>query len=164
MKTFYITSRGTSLIAGIATALVFLFSSCSKEIDNANNSNDQSYTTQGDASGSQLNPQVTTNGTARLVGTYNATTNDWQYSVSWASLTGSATLVEFHGPASAGVNGDILFSVNISAGSSNGATSGTIKLTEQQEAYLTSGSIYYTVLTTTHLTGEVRGQVYVLRR
>ena len=165
MRTLLNTGKRTSLLAGITTALVFLFSSCSKDNSSNNGStNGQTYTTQGDASGSQMNPQVSTNGTARLVGTYDATTNNWQYSVSWSSLAGAASVIEFHGPANVGVNGDILFSVNISAGSTNGATSGTVRLTEQQEAYLTSGSIYYTIVTTAHLTGELRGQVYVLTR
>ncbi len=163
MKTLSYTKRGSSLFTAVFALLTVLFASCSKD-NSSDNSNSQTYTTQGDASGAQQNPAVTTNGTARLMGTYDANTNDWQYSIDWSAMTGSATLVEFHGPADAGVNGDILFSVNISAGGTNGAISGTTRLSEQQETYLTTGKIYYTIISSAHLTGELRGQVYVLRR
>ncbi len=143
-------------------AMLFLVA-CSKD-NSGSNSETKVYTTQGNANGSQQNPQVTTNGTATLVGTFNSTTNDWEYSINWSSLTGAATLIEFHGPANLGLNGDIMFSLTVSSGGVNGAASGTVKLTDQQEAYLMNGQIYYTIVTSAHLTGEVRGQIYVLAR
>ena len=163
MKTRLFSMRRLSLLV-TTFFLSFLFiTACSKD-DNNNGGNDQMYTTQGDAFGGQQNPPVTTTGNARLVGTYNATTNKWDYSIDWSALAGSATLIEFHGPADLGVNGAILFSVGVNAGGVNGAASASTTLTEEQEGYLLANKIYYTILTTAHITGEVRGQVYTVTR
>lgn len=165
MKTIFLTMKRSVLFIAIPILSMLFLVACSKDDNNNNNGGeDQVYTTQGDANGSQQNPPVATSGTARLVGTYNSSDNKWEYSISWSSLTGAASIIEFHGPADVGVNGAILFSVEINAGGSNGATSRTVTLTEQQEDYLTSGRIYYTIITSAHVTGEVRGQVYTLFR
>lgn len=164
MKTTNFSMRRLFLFAMIPLFSALFLVACSKNNDDPNGGNDKMYTTQGDATGGQQSPPVSTTGNARLVGTYNATTNKWDYSIDWSSLVGAATLIEFHGPADVGVNGQILFSVQITAGSSNGATSASITLTEQQEGYLLNGQLYYTILTTAHVTGEVRGQVYTVFR
>ena len=162
MKTPFSLKRLSLFIALCISSVLFL-ASCSKDNDDTNGDT-QVYTTQGDATGSQQNPMVATQGSARLVGSYNASSNNWEYSISWSSLTGTASLIEFHGPADVGVNGALLFSVDIAAGGSNGAISATKTISEQQEAYLRSGQIYFTIITTAHLTGEVRGQIYTLAR
>ncbi len=164
MKTTNFSMRRLFLFIAIPLFSTLFLVACSKNNDDTNGGNNQEYTTQGNATGAQQNPPVTTNGNSRLVGTYNATTNKWDYSIDWSALLGAATLIEFHGPADAGVNGDILFSVQITAGGNNGATSASTTLTEQQETWLLAGKLYYTILTTAHVTGEVRGQVYVLLR
>ena len=156
MKTILI-KRGSlfPVIAGIALSVFFI--SCTKN-DNGNGDT-QMYNTSGNASGAQQSPQVSTTGTGTLSGTYNATTNNWQYTVSWSTLSSAATAVEIHGPANAGVNGNLVLALTISTGGINGSASGNVTLTEEQEAYLLAGRLYYTVLTATHITGEVRGQI-----
>ncbi len=163
MKTLF-SLRKLSLLIVLSISSILFLASCSKDSNDDDNGDTQVYTTQGDATGSQQNPMVVTSGSARLVGTYDASNNNWEYSISWSSLTGTATLIEFHGPADLGVNGALIFSVDIAAGGSNGAISATKTLSEQQEAYLRSGQIYFTIISTAHLTGEVRGQVYTLVR
>ncbi len=160
MKTKNFPLRKLFLFAAIPFLSALFLVACSKDNTNNDGSGDQVYTTQGDATGAQQNPAVSTTGTARLAGTYNASNNKWEYSINWTSLSGAATLIEFHGPADAGVNGDILFSLEILAGGSTGARSETTTLTEEQESYLMNGKIYYTILTSAHLTGEVRGQIF----
>jgi hypothetical protein len=163
MKTTFSMKRLSLLVTAFLLSFLFL-TACSKDNNDNNNGGDEMHTTQGDASGAQQNPPVATSGTARLVGSYNATINKWDYSIDWTALAGAATLIEFHGPADVGVNGAILFSLNINAGGSNGAASASVTLTDQQEGYLLSNKVYYTIVTSAHLTGEVRGQIYTVFR
>ncbi len=156
MKTICINRKGLfSLVAGMALSVFFI--SCTK--DNNNNGNAQMYTTSGNASGAQQSPPVSTSGTGTLSGTYNATTNNWQYMINWSTLSSTASAVEIHGPASSGVNASLVLALTISTPGLTGSASGNVTLTEQQEAWLLAGQLYYTVLTATHITGEVRGQV-----
>ena len=155
MKTIRIYSHALLITLGMS---LFFLGSCMKE-DNDNNNNSQTYTTSGTASGSQQNPPVNTTGSAMMMGNYNSSTNIWQYSVSWTSLSSAATLVEVRGPATAGVNGNLVFSITITGGGLNGASSNTVTLSEQQEADLLAGRYYFIVANATHITGEVRGQI-----
>jgi len=155
MKTISINRKSLfSLIAGIALSIFFI--SCTKD---SNNGNSQMYNTSGNASGAQENPQVATAGTGTLSGTYNATTNNWQYTVNWSTLSSTASAVEIHGPASAGVNASLLLALTIVVPGVSGSASGNVTLTDQQEAWLLAGQLYYTVLTATNITGEIRGQI-----
>ncbi|MEO7924491.1 MAG: CHRD domain-containing protein [Chitinophagaceae bacterium] len=155
MKTIFNRKRG---LLALFTVITFsaLFISCTK---NDNNNNSQTYNTTGNASGAQQNPAVATTGTGTMTGTYNATTNNWQYTINWSTLTSTASAVEIHGPASAGVNAALLLGLTITTPGINGSANGNITLTEQQEAYLLAGQLYYTVLTAAHITGEIRGQI-----
>jgi hypothetical protein len=156
MKTIFF--RKDLLFSFLATVIMaFVFISCEK--DNNDDTNNATYNTSGNASGGQQNPPVTTTGSGTLSGTYNAQTNNWQYSVNWTALTTAATIVELRGPANVGVNGNLLLTLTISVPGINGSASGNVTLTDQQEAYLLAGQLYYTVLTATHVTGEIRGQV-----
>lgn len=157
MKTLFLYKKGIYTLTAVLFSFAILMTACNK--DNNNNSS-QTYTTGGNASGSQQNPPVSSSGSGSMVGTYNATTNVWNYSISWSSLSSAATVIEFHGPADVGVNGALIFSLTITAGGTNGAASGTITLTEQQEAYLLANKIYYTIINAANVTGEIRGQVY----
>ena len=143
-----------SVFAGILLSVFFI--SCSKNNDDTNS---QVYNTSGNASGGQQSPPVTTSGSGAMSGTYNATTNNWQYTINWSSLSSTASAVEIHGPASPGVNASLLLAVTITTPGATGSASGNFTLTDQQEAYLLAGQLYYTVLTATHITGEIRGQI-----
>lgn len=143
----------SSILAGTV-----IISSCTKD-DNDGSADTQTYTTAGSASGQQQSPPVSTTGSATMIGTYNAATNNWQYSISWSSLSSAATIIEIRGPATIGVNGNLVFSLNIAAGGTNGAFSNTVALSEQQEADLLAGKYYYSIITANHVTGEVRGQI-----
>jgi hypothetical protein len=155
MKTIFIRKTLFALLTGafLATAAV----SCSKD-DNTNGDTD-TYNTTGNASGSQQNPAVTTTGTGSLTGTYDARTNNWQYTINWTTLTSTATAVQLFGPANAGVNGNMLLALTITTPGINGSASGSVTLTEQQEAWLLAGQLYYSVITAANITGEIRGQI-----
>ncbi|HEV7782943.1 MAG TPA: CHRD domain-containing protein [Chitinophagaceae bacterium] len=157
MKTIFFRRNIFALFA--TTILSVSFIACDKDDNNDDNMDSRSYTTSGNASGSQQNPPVATTGTGTLTGTYNAQTNAWQYSVNWSTLSSAATIVELHGPASAGANGNLLLALTITTPGITGAATGSVSLTEQQEDYLLAGQVYYTVITATNITGEIRGQV-----
>jgi hypothetical protein len=139
-----------SLIMGSA-----LLTACSKD----DNDTSENYNTTGTASGSQQNPPVTSTGSATLTGTYNATTNLWQYSINWTGLAAGATVIEFRGPADIGVNGSLVLSITITGGGTSGTINNSVTLTADQEAHLLADKLYYTILNATHVTGEVRGQI-----
>jgi hypothetical protein len=157
MKT--ISSKSNSFL-GLLAAGLFVMStvmlSCSK--DN-NDNNSQMYTTTGSASGSQESPAVNTTATGTLTGTYNAVTNNWNYTINWSGLAGTATLVELRGPASAGVNGNLVTSLAITTPGASGSASGSITLTEAQETALLANQLYYNVINSSYVNGEVRGQI-----
>ncbi len=147
------------LLAFSAIALVgsLFLASCSKE-DGIDNDQD-TYNTTGTASGNQQVPPVSSTGTATLTGNYNATTNVWNYNVNWSGLAAGATVIEVRGPADAGVNGDLVFTVTISGGGVSGTSNNSVTLSASQEASLLADDLYFTVLNATHVTGEVRGQI-----
>ena len=134
-----------------------LFISCTK--DGNDNTNDKTYSTTGNASGTQINPSNTSTSTATLTGTYNTRTNIWQYNIAWSNLSTTAGLVQVYGPAAIGVNGTLMFSLAITTPGMNGAASGSITLTDAQETALLANNTYYTVSSTTYPSGEIRGQI-----
>ena len=145
-----------SLIFAVLLGTSFLMVSCQKD---DTNDNARMYTTSGNASGAQENPPITTTGTGTLSGTYNASTNVWNYTVTWTGLSSAATLVELRGPASVGVNGNLLTTLTITAPGVSGSASGSVTLSESQEASLLANQLYYNVVNATYVTGEIRGQI-----
>lgn len=155
MKT--IVGKGTVWV--LLTGMMFFLGNSSCTTDNDITIFNETYITTGNASGSQQNPVVNTAGTASLTGTYNTTINSWQYSINWNSLSSAATAVQLYGPADVGLNGTFISALAISTPGINGSASGSVILTDMQEAYLLAGRLYYTILTTSHNTGEIRGQI-----
>ena len=139
-------------------AMLSLFTvSCS--VDGGADVNAEVYNTSGPSSGAQQNPSVTTAATGSLTGTYNTRTNNWQYSINWNTLSSAATAVQLYGPADVGVNGNMLLALTITTPGLTGTASGNVTLTDEQEAWLLAGKLYYSVITATHITGEIRGQI-----
>jgi len=147
-----------AMIAAIVFISSVMLTACEKDKNDTNN-NTQTYTTTGNASGAQENPAVTTTATGTLSGTYNASTNIWNYTINWSGLSNTATAVQLSGPATAGVNGNLVTALTITTPGATGTASGNVTLTEQQESDLLAGKYYYNILTATNVTGEVRGQI-----
>ena len=164
MKKILFLRRSSALFAVLAIIGTFVYAGCSKEKNDTNNNTGQSYVVQGNADGNQVSPAVTTGGTAVLTGTYHTGTNKLDYEITWSSLSSAASVVEFHGPAVLGVNGELLSSVTINSGDTGGSVGGSLTLTDQQEEDFMNGKYYFTITTATHIAGEVRGQIYVLIR
>jgi hypothetical protein len=156
MKIKFFNRHPLQLLIGAALVVSTVFVSCDKNDDDAT---DQTYTTAGNASSSQMSPSNASTGTGTLSGTYNARTNVWQYTINWSNLTATAGLVQVYGPAAAGVNASLLFPLAITTPGVSGTASGSITLTDAQEAILIANNMYYTISTATYTGGEIRGQV-----
>ncbi len=159
MKTIHRSGLG---ILALSAMIAFSISSCSKEdLDTSNG--DPTYSTTGNASGSQQTPPVTTTGSGTMTGVYNERTNSWDYDIDWSTLAGTVTAVQIHGPAAIGASGSLQVALTITTNGLNGNATGNVTLTEEQEDYLLTGQMYYTLLTTAHVTGEIRGQISATR-
>lgn len=145
----------------LSLALVSLlaFTSCKK--DDNNTPADDMYNISASMTPAQETGTLNGNptGSGSTTGTYNATKNQLQYNVTWTGLTGTATLGHFHGPALAGSNASPVITFNLINNSSAGSATGTINLTDAQEADLLAGKWYTNIHTATNGAGEIRGQV-----
>jgi len=133
--------------------------SCDKN-DDDDNTQKNIYSVSGNASGSQMVPSVTGNGSATMTGTYNGNTRVLTYTTNWKDLSGAPTAGGFYGGA-AGVNGSPVGAAwNLGANpQSSGTLSGNMTLTEAQATDLKNGNMYYTMGTATNAGGEIRGQM-----
>jgi hypothetical protein len=136
-----------------------LFMSCSKDNDNNKNS---MYTVTGNASGSQVVPAVTGNGSGTFTGTYDANSRVMNYNSTWTGLSGNANTGGFYSGA-AGSNSTMpaMYNFTLTPGTAMGAGTamGTMTLTQAQHDDLMAGRWYYTVGTEANPNGEVRGQI-----
>ncbi len=146
LKTFF-------TAAALSTA--FIFTACDKNDD----VNDNQYAVSGNASGSQEVPAVAGSGTATLSGNYDARNNTLTYTVNWNGLSDVVTGAHIHGPATAGVNADVVHSLMIATNGINGTAGGTLVLADSTEAHLLSGKLYYNLHTLLNPNGEIRGQI-----
>lgn len=95
-------------------------------------------------------------GTATLV--LDAAQDQISVSVTWSGLLANTTAGHIHGPAAVGVNGPVMFNLNIS-GSTAGSVSGlTFAITSTQVTNLESGLLYANLHTSSFPGGEIRGQ------
>jgi len=133
---------------------------CDKKDNNTTPPADM-YNISATMNGAQEAPNpITTTGTGTVTGTFNNTTNDLQYNVSWTGLTGTASVGHFHGPAATAttVASPVIYFNLVNTGTSGTAT-GTIKLTDTQKADLLAGKWYANIHTATNSGGEIRGMV-----
>jgi hypothetical protein len=86
MKTVFSVTKRLFLISSTVLMSALVLSSCKKDKNDTNNTN--MYTISGNASGSQMVPSVTGNGTATMTGTYDPNTRVLTYTTSWNGLSG----------------------------------------------------------------------------
>lgn len=146
-------------IPSLALLSLLIFASCKK--DSNNSQSDDLYTISASMTPAQETGALAGNptGSGTTTGTYNATTNNLQYNVTWTGLTGTATLGHFHGPALAGANASPVIVFTLANNGSAGSASGTVTLTDPQEADLLAGKWYANIHTQMNGGGEIRGQV-----
>lgn len=158
-KVFAISSKFMVAAAAMVMSAAVL-TSCDKSADDKTDNTKTTYTLSGNASGSQMVPAVSGNGTATMAGTYNATTGVMNYTVTWTGLSSAPTMGAFYTGAS-GSTGTAVGS-NWTLGSNlgtSGTYTGSMTLTADQATQLKAGNWYYVLGTSTNSTGEVRGQV-----
>jgi hypothetical protein len=109
-----------------------------------------------DLSASSEVPPNTSGGKGTLDATYDTTSKQLTYTVSYSGLTGPATAAHFHGPAEAGANAGVVIPVQ---GALASPIKGTATLTDAQAADLTGGKWYFNIHTQANKGGEIRGQV-----
>jgi hypothetical protein len=110
----------------------------------------------------QTNP-VVSSATGNITGTYNQSTNVLQYTITWTGLTGNATAMHFHGPASPQESAGVLIPIP-GANTPSGTISKSETLTDEVEAHLLGGKVYYNIHTGTYGQGEIRGNIVTTRR
>jgi hypothetical protein len=119
------------------------------------------FTLTANANAAQEVPTNTSTGTGTLTGTYDSVSNTLTFQSSWAGLTGNVTNMHFHGPALAGVSAGVALAMPGWPATPSGTHSGSLSLTQAQEADLLAGKWYWNIHTAANGGGEIRGQVAI---
>jgi hypothetical protein len=96
---------------------------------------------------------------ARFEGSYNAGNNKLEYTINWTGLTGTATAVHFHGPATGG-NPEGIHILSITSPGTEGRASGTISISEAEEAELLTFKWTYDIHTSSHANADITRPVF----
>ena len=106
--------------------------------------------------GASETPPTASKGTGDMVGKLDTATKTFTYTVTFANLTGPATMAHFHGPAAVGVKAGVALPLGMAPTS---PINGDKVLTDAQIADLEAGKWYVNVHTAANPGGEIRGQV-----
>ena len=142
-----------TLAALAATALTVTLSGCGTMMQPANM---VALSTQ--LRGANEVPPVATSGGGSVDASFNKSTMQLRWKVSYSGLTGNATAGHFHGPAPVGAN------AGVALGWANPITNGmegSATLTAAQAADLLAGRWYANIHTAANPGGELRGQMTV---
>jgi hypothetical protein len=102
-------------------------------------------------------PPKTGDGHGELTATYDTASKVLHYKVTYADLSGPASMAHFHGPAPAGKNAAVAVPVPMDKLAS--PIEGDATLSAAQEGDLLAGNWYFNVHTAKNPGGEIRGQV-----
>ena len=138
-----------------------MIAGCNKDDNVPNNT---PYTVSGNASGAQVVPGVTGTGTGTITGTYNPADSTFTYTSTWSGLSGAPINGGFYQGASGTTGTAVGTPWTFPDGSTGtGTLSGSMTLTSDQAASLTSGGWYYSYGTAAYPGGEIRGQISATR-
>jgi CHRD domain len=96
-------------------------------------------------------------GTGKVSAELDTATKVFTYKVTYAGLTGPATMAHFHGPAGPGANAPPV--VPVPATALANPMTGTATLDDGQIADLKAGKWYFNIHTAANPGGEIRGQL-----
>ena len=99
-------------------------------------------------------PANTSKGSGTADITYDTASKKLTWKITYADLTGPATMAHFHGPAEAGKNAPVAVPIAPATSPSEGSAT----LTDAQATDLMSGKYYVNVHTEANKGGEIRGQ------
>ena len=105
-------------------------------------------------------PPARSSGSGQIDALYDSSTRVLRWKASWTGLSGVITGVQFHGPA---MNGETAPASMIWPGPFGPRYEGRATLTPQQAVDLLDGRWYVNVMTNTYPSGEVRGQMRIVR-
>lgn len=137
---------------------VFALTGCKK--DKNDEPDNRPYTLTGNATGDQVVPAVTGEGTGTFTGTYHPDTRKLTYTTTWNGLSGAPTSGGFYTGArgAAGTAAGDPWTIG-SGWTGAGTTTGEMTLTSQQGSDLINGNMYYSLGTAENTAGEIRGQI-----
>lgn len=102
-------------------------------------------------------PSNTSKGSGKLAATFDTSSKVLKWTVTYADLTGLASMAHFHGPAAEGQNAGVVIPIDKSKLPS--PIEGQATLTAAQADDLLAGKWYFNVHTAQNAGGEIRGQV-----
>ncbi len=105
---------------------------------------------------SEVPPRVS-HGHGELDATFDTSSKQLQWTVTYADLSGPVTAAHFHGPAPVGQNAKV--QVPISKSDLASPMKGSATLDDKQAADLMAGQWYFNIHTEQNPSGEIRGQV-----
>jgi hypothetical protein len=97
-------------------------------------------------------------GTGSMTGSIDTVTNQLSWNISWSGLSGTETVMHFHGPALPSQNAGVQLDFGAISGTSS-PSNGSAAISDPQESDLLAGLWYINIHTTTFPGGEIRGQV-----
>jgi hypothetical protein len=109
--------------------------------------------------GAQQVPAVQTQGTGSADLTYDPATRVVTWALTFSGLSSEATMVHFHGPATAGKNAGVKVWVSEKGAAVTSPIKGQATLSEADAKDFLAGQMYLNVHTKDHPSGEIRGQV-----
>ncbi|WP_206954403.1 CHRD domain-containing protein [Trinickia acidisoli] len=102
-------------------------------------------------------PPKTSSGHGDLKATFDTSTKELKWKITYEGLSGPAMMAHFHGPAPVGQNAGV--QIGIPKDKLASPIEGEAKLTSKQADDLTNGQWYFNVHTAANPSGEIRGQV-----
>jgi len=115
-------------------------------------------------SGAEEVPPVQTAGSGIAELTYDPATRTVKWTITCSGLSGTATMVHFHGPASRGEKGGVLVWLSKQGNTAESPVTGQAILTPEQAEQFTAGRWYVNVHTQANPGGEIRGQAILPAR
>ena len=112
-----------------------------------------------DLKGTSVAPSTDHKGNGSVSAEYDTATQMLSWAVNYTGLTSDVTGADFNGPAAARKEAASSLRIN---GALASPIEGAATLDRAQAAALTSGSWYFNLHTTDHMSGEIRGQLIKL--
>jgi CHRD domain len=109
--------------------------------------------------GGQSVPPVDTSGAGTADLTYDPTTREVTWDITYSGLSSPVTMAHFHGPAKEGKNAPVVIWLTAQGKPVTNPIKGSATLTPEQAQQFSAGEWYVNVHTQSHPAGEIRGQV-----
>lgn len=110
-------------------------------------------------SGDQQVPPVQTSGTGTANLTYNPSTRELTWNITYSGLSSDVTMAHIHGPAPKGKNAGVEVWLTKKGQPVSSPITGSAKLTAAEAKQLSDGTAYINIHTKDHPAGEIRGQI-----